>query len=291
MRAGSVPWQGKQQFHQRAQAEYDCSLWTALTELLEATKRCRVQSHMILLSGLKMKSGEKETTSQKQQGSNWIWLKRWSLMLFFTATILKDVLRDFDSVVSVLNFGTEKWYYEMKQDLVNLAATRGLCVSSETSIRAFRSAGRKPIVLQEWKMGHRAKACHSQETRTCFNCGQKRHLAPSCRKWHPNGGCGSCQSSSRHSSVDFFSFGAFRAACYKFLNDSGCNNLMMKNKEMFSDLDEGFFADVCKANRSRSEIRGRGTVRCWVKKISGSSCILELRKAFWVPSWRRIWCQ
>ena len=52
---------------------------------------------------------------------------------------------------------------------------------------------------------------------------------------------------------------------------------MIKNKELFSDLDEGFLADVCNANSSRSEIRGRGTVRCFVKDNTGRSCLLETK--------------
>ena len=62
---------------------------------------------------------------------------------------------------------------------------------------------------------------------------------------------------------------------------------MIKNKELFSDLDEGFLADVCNANSSCSEIRGRGTVRCFVKDNSGRSCLLELRDAFRVPPYAR----
>ena len=142
-------------------------------------------------------------------------------------------------------------------------------------------------------MGHRAKDLHSRVTRTCFNCGQKGHLTSSCRKGQQKSSSGGCASgqSSNHSSADF-SFGAFRAGRYdkesiELLIDSGCNCFMIKNKELFSDLDEGFRADVCNANSSRSEIRGRGTVRCSVKDNTGRSCLLELRDAFWVPSYAR----
>ena len=143
----------------------------------------------------------------------------------------------------------------MKQDLVNFAGTRGLCASCDTSITAFLQPCRK---------------------------GQQRSSS---------GGCGSGQSSN-HSTADFFSFGAFRAGCYdkgtiERLLDSGCNGFMIKNKELFYDLDESFLADVCNANSSRSEIRGRGTVRCFVKDNTGRSCLLELRDACWVPSYAR----
>ena len=275
--------------------------WTDLTKLHKSIERPRVQSLMTHLTGLKMTSGEKVTDyPTKAEGLKLVLAEAGEVVsdARFTAMILKGLPSDFDSFVAVLNFGTAKRYYEMKQDLVNFAATRGLCVSSETSMTAFHSTVRKPPkCFKCGKMGHRAEDCHSRETRTCFNCGQKGHLASSCRKGQQkssSGGYGSAQSSN-HSSADFFSFGDFRAGCYdkgsiELLIDSGCNDFMIKNKELFSDLDEGFLADVCNANSSRSEIRGRGTVRCFVKDNTGRSCLLELRDAFWVPT-RGIWCR
>ena len=147
----------------------------------------------------------------------------------------------------------------MKQYLVNFAATRGLCVSLEISMTAFHSTGRKPPKCG--KMGHRGKDCQSRETRTCSNCGHKGHLASTCRKGQQmssRGECGSGQSSN-HSSADFLSFGAFRTGCYdkgsiELLIVSGCNGFMIKNKELFCDLDEGILVDVCNANSIRSTI-------------------------------------
>ena len=169
-----------------------------------------------------------------------------------TAMILKSLPSDFNSVVAVLNFGTAKGYYEMKQDLVNFAATRGLCFASETSTTAFHSVGRKPSkCFKCGKTGYRAKDCHRRKTRTCFNCGQKGHLASSYRKGQQrssSGGCGSGQSSN-HSSADGSSFGASRAGCYdkgslELLIYSGYNCFMIMNKELLSDPDKGFPADT-----------------------------------------------
>ena len=125
---------------------------------------------------------------------------------------LKGLLSDFDSVTVVLNFGTPKGYYEVRQYVDNFAATRGLFDSSETSMTAFHSTRRKPPkCFKCGKMGDGAKVCHIRETRTCFNCGQKKHLASTCRK-------------GQHE-----------------ISSGGCGN-----------LDEGFLAAVCNANSSRS---------------------------------------
>ena len=139
-------------------------------------------------------------------------------------------------------------------------------------------------------MGHRSKDFHGRETTTCFNSRQIRHMASSYRKTEQRSASAGCASgqSSNHSSADFFSFGAFGAGCYdnvsiELLNDSICNGFMIKNDKLFSDLNEGFLADVCNANSSRSENRGRGTVRCWVKNNTGRPCLLEIRDAIWAP--------
>ena len=62
---------------------------------------------------------------------------------------------------------------------------------------------------------------------------------------------------------------------------------MIRDRELFKDLDENFCAEVSNANGSRSEIRGRGTVRCGVKGVQGNSCTLELTDALLVPSYAR----
>ena len=99
---------------------------------------------MTQLTGLKMTSGEKVTDYlAKAEGLKLDLAEAGEVVsdALFTAMILKGLPSDFDSVVAVLNFGTAKEYYEMKQDLVNFAATRGLCVSSETSMTAFHLPG------------------------------------------------------------------------------------------------------------------------------------------------------
>ena len=72
----------------------------------------------------------------------------------FTAMILKGLPSDFDSVVAVLNFGTAKRYYEMKQDLVKLRSNQGsLGFQRDIDDSLSRSREEASKVLQVGKDG------------------------------------------------------------------------------------------------------------------------------------------
>ena len=101
--------------------------WSALTKLHNSLERPRVQSLMTQLTVLKMTTGEMVTDyPTKAEGLNLDLAEAGEVVsaALPTAMILKGLPSVLDSVVAVLNFGTAKGYYEMKQDLVNFAATR-----------------------------------------------------------------------------------------------------------------------------------------------------------------------
>ena len=67
--------------------------------------------------------------------------------------------------------------------------------------------------------------------------------------------------------------------------DPGCNGFLLKNSAHSKDLDEAFNIDVGKTNGSRIREENRGTARCGVLDSKGRMCELEMKKAFWVPTY------
>ena len=53
------------------------------------------------------------------------------------------------------------------------------------------------------------------------------------------------------------------------------------------EIEDVFNTDVGNANGSRTRVEGRGTAQCGVLDSKGRMCELELKQAFWVPTYTR----
>ena len=137
------------------------------------------------LTGLKMTSGAKVTDFLTNTEGLKLYLAEAGELLsdaLFTAMTLKGLPSDFDSVVAVLIFGRAKGRNEA--GLGQLRSNQGsLCFQRDMDDSISLSREEASKMLQVWKDGNRAKDSHSRETRTCFNCGHKGHLASSWRMW------------------------------------------------------------------------------------------------------------
>lgn len=72
---------------------------------------------------------------------------------------------------------------------------------------------------------------------------------------------------------------------HELLIDSGCTGYMMKDKDLFVDLDTTMCGTVGNANKSESRIQGTGTVQFWVEDSNGKTRHIELKDASYVPSY------
>ena len=65
--------------------------------------------------------------------------------------------------------------------------------------------------------------------------------------------------------------------------DSGATSNMIKDRDMFSSLDENFKGSVSNANFSESKILGKGEIRFRVKDEKGEFKTIELNDTLYVP--------
>ena len=65
--------------------------------------------------------------------------------------------------------------------------------------------------------------------------------------------------------------------------DSGATSHMINNKEMFFDIDDSFSGKVLKANKTESEICGRGTVAFLVKDNNQVNRKIILENPLFIP--------
>ena len=152
---------------------------------------------------------------------------------------LKGLPSDFDSLVAVLNFSTAKGYYEMNHDLNNFAATRYICISSETPMAAFHSAVWKPPkcfkCAKEWTSSKGLPQFGNKDWLQLWSEGAFGFILQEgttkeleWRMW-----LGSIQ---QPFISGLLQFEAFRSGCYnkgsiELLNHSGCNRFMIENKD------------------------------------------------------------
>ena len=69
------------------------------------------------------------------------------------------------------------------------------------------------------------------------------------------------------------------------LIDSGCTSHMIKDAELFRDLDISKMGNVECANGTESSIEGRGSVSFLAKDNQGQDQILELEKSLYIPQY------
>jgi hypothetical protein len=145
------------------------------------------------------------------------------------------------------------------------------------------------------KVRHREKECwapkkNQSNDKYCNYCKKKGHTIEICR-WKNNGKTGKERTNygEEETSNEGYSFlCAGNSSRYKYdvLIDSGCTNYMIKDRKLFTELDETQKGIVGSAD-SESQIEGRGTVQFSVEDDRGDTKKIELKDALYVPSYSR----
>jgi hypothetical protein len=232
----------------------------------------------------------------------------------FKSIVMGGLRQEFNQIVTLHNFAiTEIPFETLKKKLVNFEQTNKTNKKDES---AFTSKDKK--CYNCGKTGHVKAECWTkprQESKiTCFNCGKEGHRQRECRaprkdiktdsycthckkKGHNSNACRLKDYKGRtertnyveETTVDAFSFlSAGRNSQYEkdVLVDSGCTNYMIKDRDLFVDLDESRKGIVGSAD-SESTIEGRGNVKFKVQDARGDIKEIELKDALFVPSYSR----
>ena len=302
--------------------------WKALNEKFKSTERPRIHATMAKLTAIHMENGEKvaeylSRAEALQMDLDDVGEKVSDAM--FVAMVLKGLPREYQPIVTVVNYGSKKTYDEVKQDLINFQNTR----IDETETRSSFLSTTKPTKCYNCgRSGHKQMDCRvvtenqrlrvpfERETRSCHNCGKVGHVKKDCRqkqreqqgRW--NGSRNQHQSSNRGHYSDnsvwradssqregdkkSFSFHSndsysksFHGSSTELLIDSGCTGYMLKDKSLFVELDTDFKGQVGNANASTTAIEGRGVAEFIAEDSMGTPSKIRLDDAMFVPTYSK----
>ena len=291
--------------------------WKALLSKFRSLERPRVQKLLQTLTTLRKEPTETMTDYIMRAEEMNMSLQEVDEQVtdqMLLSLVLKGLPNEYDSFVTVVNFTKNvKNFEEIKQDLINFDADRH---RPQPENSAFFS--KKQLKCYSCgKLGHKAAECQNRgkaegTAMTCHKCGRHGHLAKACHqggmstpRMHSSTGCSYCKkeghtldkcfkrkreeanfvTSTEVSEFSFFGRTERNNLCNDIIVDSGCTNYMLKDKELFISLNEGYHGTVGCANNSESEIRGKGTAKFTVRDSSGEKRTVKLTDALYVPDY------
>ena len=199
-----------------------CAAWRALCEQFKSTERPRVQRTMKKLMSHRMEVNETISDYLLRAEELQMDLREVEEAVsdqMYTAIILQGLPSEYDSIVTLLNFGERKTYDTIKHDLINFAANRASAATQKSSAlqsgTVKRSSGN---CFNCGKPEHRQSECRSSRknvgngsssqdnAKSCFNCGKPGHEAKFCRS-PPKRKCEHCGRTNHDSANCWLKFG------------------------------------------------------------------------------------
>ena len=217
----------------------------------------------------------------------------------FKSILLKGLPIEFDNFVTLVTYGSEdKSLDELKRDLITFG--------TERRIESDRKNASESVFLTQQKrchncnkFGHIAKFCcsnnkpHNPQPNTskviqCYNCNKFGHKATECRnKKFESHARRSVRNEKQNLAKDEEYFSFFLCPVddegVGLVLDSGATSHMINNREMFIDIDDSFSGKVQNANKTESEICGRGTVAFLGKDSNQINRKIVLENALFIP--------
>ena len=277
--------------------------WKLLQDCFKSRERPRIHQLLNNLTNLKMYSQESMRDylmRAEELQLNLIDVGENVSDQMLCSVVLKGLPNSFASFVTVFKFSHEaKTFADLKRDLFNFDSDscrsqpeQGTSSHFTKDVKCFKCG----------KLGHRQSECRAKvSVIVCYECGAKGHKANECPKTKIRSKTGAPRETTQNkrfytkrsesnltAEKQGFSFHTCQvhSTCKNIdlLVDSGCTSHMIKDAELFRDLDISKMCNVECANGTESSIEGRGSVSFLAKDNQGQDQILELEQSLYVPN-------
>ena len=278
--------------------------WDVLTKRFRSFERPRLQKLVSKLTSLVKRDDEsliEYITRAEELQYNLNQVNEGLSEKMFTSILLKGLPNEFDNFVTLSKYGSEDISLdELKRDLINF--------DTERRIEVDRKNASESVFLTKQKrchncntLGHIPKFCRSNNNRKthnphpisskviqCYNCNKFGHIATVCRnKKFESHARRSVRNEKQNLAKDEEYFSFFLCPVddegVGLVLNSGATNHVINNREMFIDIDDSFSGKVQNANKTESEICGRGTNAFLVKDSNQVNRKIILENALFIP--------
>ena len=191
------------------------------------------------------------------------------------SVVLKGLPNSFARFVTVFKFSHEsKTFADLKRDLLNFDSE---CCRGQPEQGTSSHFTKDVNCFKCGNLGHRQSECRAKvSVIVCYECGAKGHKANECPKTNNKSKTGAPRETTQNkrfytkrnesnltAEEQGFSFHTSQThSTYKNIDlsiDSGCTSHMIKDAELFGDLDISKMGNVECANGTESSIEGRGS--------------------------------
>ena len=273
--------------------------WNMLVKHFKGTERPRLQKMMTELTSIAKKNEESVNSYLIRAEDLQLELTEAGETIspaMFVSMVLKGLPKEYEQIITVINYGKTKPWTAIRQDLINFEDSR----KPEKEERALFAGNSQKRCHNCQKLGHLKAQCRLLKKHAdikCFNCNRMGHYASDCRepKREQNKSTPDYKrpqakanlTTTYHDPFSFLSMNRKTTCRGNLVVDSGCTAHMLRDKNLFVTLDETAKGHAGCANDSQAPIEGIGTAKLWVTDDQNEEQKITLTDAYYVPSYCR----
>ena len=269
--------------------------WEILCKRFKSAERPRLQQLISDLTSIRMKTNESVVdyiTRAEELQYNLNEVDEGLSEKMFVSIILKGLPKEFNTFCTLVKFSKDdKSLNEIKKDLLNFESDH----KNEKEETEHSFISRIKTCFRCNKTGHIAAHCRSKLVNKvnqsssdrppvkCFRCLEIGHIARDCKKEFERKSVREDQLLAETNETHFSFYNSAERVDSNLVIDSGATCSMIKDKNLFVELDQSFSETVENANKTESKVLGKGRVEFFVKDCQGNSKKISMSDCFYVP--------